>query len=660
MAVQQQAGRSPWDFADSIESAVNNAIDMHYKEKQMRIDEERYNDNKMMTMFQQEFKSYNDQFTQMTELLKMTDDPTMINEFLTGPEYRRLHSSMQSLIERQSEYFRSQGLPEEEIQKRTAHMDNAPIIDALKKVNGPKMQFKENYNKYYAPYVYGDDDGLSANDQHIKSIAKQWLEDNPDSSFFEFFEDPTIQQIFENERDVYSTMNMLRVPKKFRDSYPIEDSHKFWQNMRWIGESQDSVDAYMDALSGADILSEEDVIQYKRDMQQAAFNGDMEGYTKVFENINNHLAGTEFRQKRYDKEMEYLMAYHTLLNDLAESQAASGGIKDNVESEIGKVWTRIQALEGEQGDDISTMFGLYGNNYNPIDNKGNKKKIKKGNNQPLTQAQMTQAANNQLGPNFAPNLTNLNADSSVPVIRDAIQAMIDKQSIFGAPGNKPKFTDKQAHMLSKRKRVNISDSGGNKWYAQLDADNFQTQLHLWGPEGARRWFFDVQDKQWKDSSMITSMDNLSEMGVSGIVADDILSGRFPTGGGRFTPEGLKYKVGFDENGYIQLNAVNEKGEFTDRLGNVVNEGQGYKYSARKLRVGSNDSPANVKKANERLMDSMMEDTNNVRLHNQLGEYYDEEGVQIMYRGATDNNPDKNTATSTSVVKKDFGPVIVND
>ena len=56
MAVSQQAGRSPWDFADSIESAVNNAIDMHYKEKQMRIDEERYNDNKMMTMFQQEFK----------------------------------------------------------------------------------------------------------------------------------------------------------------------------------------------------------------------------------------------------------------------------------------------------------------------------------------------------------------------------------------------------------------------------------------------------------------------------------------------------------------------------------------------------------------------------------------------------------------------------
>ena len=119
MAVQQQAGRSPWDFADSIESAVNNAIDMHYKEKQMRIDEERYNDNKMMTMFQQEFKSYNDQFTQMTELLKMTDDPTMINEFLTGPEYRRLHSSMQSLIERQSEYFRSQGLPEEEVKEQT-------------------------------------------------------------------------------------------------------------------------------------------------------------------------------------------------------------------------------------------------------------------------------------------------------------------------------------------------------------------------------------------------------------------------------------------------------------------------------------------------------------------------------------------------------------
>ena len=637
-------GGNPWDFADNIQSAVNNAIDMHYKEKQMQIDEKRYNDNMMMTMFAQEEKSLRDSFKEQLEVLKMVDDPELVQKFMVSPDYENSITAMDNLRDRKMNWFRQKGMPEEQIVQSTRSLNFNPFKDTLEKTMGPRSEAKKLFNKYWNPLdsqnMEGDFKGYNVNS--LRHIRDQWVKENPGAHWTEFAKDPTVRKYFEDEQLAYNQFASLPLDNTFLNKYgnPIKNAHSFIDIIEGISAHNDTLEGYMEVLQEEGVITNEERLQYQERVKDAWATADQGAYERINTDLDSVVKQLDWEQDRFNDLYKLEMMNVENLSSMAKLEMMSS---DQIQG------TTIQAFEDAQ------------KNLRRLEKEAQNKN--RGILTPTTTVRKTKAreltniqkANNILGEGFASGIQKWNSDrNNAPVIAKAVNALIKTHpAIFGDT----QFTDKQGADVATNGRATINTPQGG-WNVQAVADNPEL-LVVWDDNQQKKFLITPKTGKWVDARTGVGLSNLNEMPVAGIGPGDIISGNLNLGGmmgsGHMLNDkypNIKYlQYAGKEDGNHVLLGVNKKGQMVDKDGNVTDKKKNqFKWTSAKY--GLNWGNLSEQARDDAFIEQLMNPDSRIR-HHGSPDYWDEEGTVINFqRGNT--SPVNNLPLSQGVDDNTFG------
>ena len=649
MAVQQHRGGNPWDFADDIGSAVDTAIEMHYRDKKDARDEEKYQDSKMLTMFNMEEQSLQQSYQNSMKMLEFVQDPDLQMDYLMGPEWGQLTSDMDNLRDRRAQYFRSQGMNEEEVLAKNRHLNLNPYSDTFKKALGPRKALKGIYNQYYNPLSLDSDDLTKQgyNENTIHALAQQWQTANPDADYMEFYEQPSIQEFLDKEEDAYARFNSIRVDKNYRDSYqgPVDAGHARVTNMQTVGEHGDTIDIYLDKLVESQIVTPEMAQKYKRMIGDSALSGDIEQYKRALENINTAVKSQALFQQEYNTLYSFEADYHDSLIKLATLEDENGDITVDTQTSIAESQKRMEDIAKKynlQHPGVVTATGRFAKPDKTTSPKG----PKGGGTVPLTLNEKIDATNAQLGAGYTTGMSSWKTDQAVPKIANAVSTlMANNQALF----NDTSFSQSQADALRKGNRVRLDGPDG-KWKVQIDSTN-PNQLAVWGPNKSKGFMFNLEHGGWQDASSVPqTIVDWDQMGVAGLTVGDILSGPLNTGKGKNKPDAvpfIEYMGPVGADGYHEFRGINRKGEPVNYKGQVVkNINEQWKWTNKTLGGGPfTTQPTRNNALWEALMAPQM------KSHGSM-QYFDEEGSSLIIQEHM-SGPKSNLPTSTDTNPADY-------
>jgi len=658
MAVQQHRGGNPWDFADDIGSAVDTALEMHYRDKKDARDEEKYNDNKMLTMFQMEEQSLQQSYQNSMKMLEFVKDPDLQMDYLMGPEWGQLTSDMDGLRDRRAQYFRRQGMNEEEVIAKNRHLNLNPYSDTFKKTLAPRKALKDIYNQYYNPLSLSSDDLTKQgyNENTIHALAQQWKTANPDGDYMDFFEQPKIQEWLDNEEKAYTQFNSIVVDKEYRDRLQgsVDKGHGRATNMQKVWEHGDTVGVYLSKLQETQIIPPELADKYRGMLSDSALSGDIEQYKRALENINIDVKKQALFQQQYNTLYTFESQYHDQLVELAQLEDPNDGISTGTLTDIAESAKRM--------DEIATKYNLIHPGVATANRGGAPGGGVPGGapggspgGAPLTLNEKLDATNTQLGADYTAGLKAWNTTQAIPKIAHAMSSlMANNQGLF----NDTSFSPSQADALRKGNRV-VLDGPNGQWKVQINSRT-PNQLAVWGPNKSKGFMFNLEHGGWQDASTVKqTLEDWDQMGVAGLSPGDILSGplKLGTGRGKVKPDAIPYiqymgPVGRD--GYHEFRGINRKGEPVNYKGQVVkNPNEQWKWTNKTLGGGPLTTQGTRHKAlNKALMSP------GIKSHGSMN-YFDEEGSGLIIQddmiGSGSNLP---TTTDTNPADYSAGEVEV--
>ena len=627
MAVQQHRGGNPWDFADDIGSAVDTAIDMHYRDKKDARDEEKYQDNKMLTMFQMEDQSLQQSYKNSMEMMEFLKDPDLQMNYMAGPEWTNLSQNMSSLRDRQRDYFRTQGMPEDEISAKTSHLNLNSVDETFKDAMAPRKFIKDIYNKYYNPLTIhaGDLTKQGYNPNTIRALTQKWRQENPDADYTEFFEQDSIQKWLMNEEDAWGQFNAVRVDAEYRKSYQgsAESGHQLATNIQTVGEHSQTINNYITSLLSQNMIDETVAEDIRKQIGESAMTGDIGQYKRALDNINTTQTDLAMQQKRYNDARTLEQAHHASLVQLGVLEKDNGSISQATQTLIAESNARLKFLNQTAPTGVQTTGtgSLLGNNNNNNNNNNNR---------------------------LDDGLTTWSSPQSIPRINTAMNSLFENnKDIFGDSS----FNQKMANEISRGKRIKLNTDNG-MWKVQVAEGTNGKQLGVWGPNNSKGFMFNIgESADWQRAGQVGAITGWDQQGVAGIQKGDILSGPVSTGKNKTKPALVPFVEygGTDSKGRSILLGVNRNGKPVDHKGDLVTQDNG-----RKQWKWINDTSgglfANQSEKEKAFQKSLMRP--DVKSHGTIN-YFDNSGQPLIIQDSMQGNVD-NTAITNDVIDSDFG------